>query len=156
MAIGYFASVSGAMRGVAVGPYVRTTTSGTSEFGQFTESGFPVKGFRRAGIRVHKPINDSTGSTNQATSAVNQMGGVFFTVPILSAAPLDGDTPSLTGECALGKVPREMAGFRRKGRNMILDVNIGGTMYGIDLGTAKVNVVAKTYGTSATGSSDGA
>ena len=39
---------------------------------------------------------------------------------------------------------------------MILDINIGGTMYGIDLGTAKVNVVSKTYGTSATGSSDGA
>ena len=46
--------------------------------------------------------------------------------------------------------------WSEKGRNMILDVNIGGTMYGIDLGTAKVNVVAKTYGTSATGSSDGA
>ena len=35
------------------------------------------------------------------------MGGVFFTVPILSATPLDGNTPSLTGECALGKVPRD-------------------------------------------------
>ena len=156
MAIGYNAMVSGASHGVAIGTNVQTTTSGTSEFGQFVGQGFPQKFFRKAGIRVHKPINDSTGSTDQATSAVNQMGGMFFTVPILSAAPLDGDTPSLTGECALGKIPREMAGFRRKGRNMILDINIDGTMYGIDLGTAKVNVVAKTYGTSATGSSDGA
>ena len=63
MAIGYFASVSGATRGVAIGPRVRTATSGTSEFGQFVESGFPTKGFRKSGIRVHKPINDSTGST---------------------------------------------------------------------------------------------
>ncbi len=167
LAIGYSASAFGnnsiaigkssrgtANQSVAIGPFAANVTSGASEFGQFVESG--GKPFRKTGIRLHKPINDSTGSTNQATSSVNQMGGVFFTVPILSASPLAGLSPSLTGECALGKIPNEMAGFRRKGRNMILDVNIGGTLYGIDLGTAKVNVATKTYGTSATGSSDGA
>jgi hypothetical protein len=150
--IGYTVHASGENTAV-FGSYGQVSTSGVTEIGQW--KAHSTGAVRRAVVRCQRPVN----TVNSAVSAVNGMGSVCFTLPVLSAGLTDGGAPvsALGGNTeALTKLPRNMISLRRKGRNVILDLNINGTMYGIDLGTAKVNVATRSYGTSATGSSDGA
>jgi hypothetical protein len=150
--VGYTVHASGENTAV-FGSYGQVSTSGVTEIGQW--KAHSTGAVRRAVVRCQRPVN----TVNSAVSAVNGMGSVCFTLPVLSAGLTDGGAAvsALGGNTeALTKLPRNMISLRRKGRNVILDLNINGTMYGIDLGTAKVNVATRSYGTSATGSSDGA
>ena len=150
--IGYTVHASGENTAV-FGPYGQVSTSGVTEIGQW--KAHSTGAVRRAVVRCQRPVN----TVNSTVSAVNGMGSVCMTLPVLSAGLTDGGAAvsALGGNTELlTKLPRDMISLRRKGRNVLLDLNIGGTMYGIDLGTAKVNVATRSYGTSATGSSDGA
>jgi hypothetical protein len=132
LSVGYNTIASGS-NNVAVGYRCKSTVEDPS----YTQTGSAVFG---CGV-VNKVSNaveigkwDVNEVDRQGAVRMDKEGLVSITLQDSSSEPTDGG--STAGGEAAGRLPRECYAIRRNGNSIILDVNIGGTVKNITLGTA--------------------
>lgn len=110
---------SGSPPSISIGYGINNTRGGVIELGVVNPT------ISRTSIRIaHGTLNGGNSSNP------------FFMLPVLVSSSALADGGAIWGFEASNTIPREMMTFRRNGNNIYIDINIGGTVKSLLLGTA--------------------
>ena len=125
------APIASGNNNVAVGYRCKSTVEDTSQTGSAV---FGCGVINKISNVVEIGKWDVASEARQGSIRMDKEGMVGITLQDSSSEPTDGG--STAGAEAAGRLPRECYAIRRNGNSIILDVNIGGTVKNITLGTA--------------------